>query len=93
MAVGGLFMAACGWASADPTAPGATPDTKPATTVAPAVAQAPKEDKVVCKTEIPTGSRLGGHSVCMKKSEWEAQAQAAQRQRVFAPPAGISGVK
>jgi hypothetical protein len=78
-------------ASAEPTLITVTPPEKAATTVAPAIAQASPEDKMVCKTETPTGSRLGGHRVCMKKSDWQAQAQDARRQRDFAPPAGIAG--
>lgn len=79
-------------AQTDPAA--ATPPvTSQATTVAPATFKASPEDKVVCKTEIPTGSRLGGQKVCMKKSDWAAQAQDVRRQRQFAPPAGIAGAK
>jgi hypothetical protein len=61
------------------------------TTVAPVVARANPEDKVVCRAQVETGTRLGGHKVCMKKSDWEAQAADARRQRDFAPPAGIAG--
>lgn len=70
-------------------APAAT--ASPVTTVAPVVAQASPEDKVVCRSQIEIGTRLGGHKVCMKKSDWEAQAADARRQRDFAPPAGIAG--
>jgi len=75
------------------TEPGAATPPASATTVAPATVKASPEDKVVCKTEIPTGSRLGGQKVCMKKSDWTAQAQDVRRQRQFAPPAGIAGAK
>lgn len=35
------------------------------------VAAAPTdESKIVCKTVLPTGSRLGGKRVCMTKAEW-----------------------
>jgi len=82
--IAACLLAGPALAAGDPPAPAAT-------TVAPAVAQANPEDKQICKVETPTGSRLGGHKVCMKKSDWDAEAQASQRQRVFAPPAGISG--
>lgn len=77
------------------TEPGAAtpPASGQATAVAPATVKASPEDKVVCQTEIPTGSRLGGQKVCMKKSDWTAQAQDVRRQRQFAPPAGIAGAK
>ncbi|MGH7023522.1 MAG: hypothetical protein ACREEB_08025 [Caulobacteraceae bacterium] len=57
-----------------------------ATTTASAAVKFNPEDKVVCKYEVPSGSRLGGHRVCMKKSDWEAQALAARNARDFAPP-------
>ncbi|HEY2481849.1 MAG TPA: hypothetical protein VGI30_06580 [Caulobacteraceae bacterium] len=62
-----------------------------ATTGAPATVKANPDDKIVCKTETPIGSRLGGKRVCMKKSDWEAQSLDARRQRDFAPPAGLTG--
>jgi len=31
----------------------------------------PEENKTVCKTVTPTGSRLGGKRVCMTKKEWK----------------------
>ena len=43
-----------------------------------AKAAANPADKVICKTEMPIGSRLGGRRVCMTKLQWEAQSQAAQ---------------
>jgi hypothetical protein len=63
----------------------------PVTTVAPVVARANPEDKVECRSQIDIGTRLGGHKVCMKRSDWEAQAADSRRQRDFGPPAGIAG--
>ena len=77
-------------AQTDPAAATAASSSQ-ATTVAPVTAKANPEVKVVCKYQTPTGSRLGGERVCMKQSDWKAQAAEARRQRVFAPPAGISG--
>ncbi|HEY1878377.1 MAG TPA: hypothetical protein VGG68_00445 [Caulobacteraceae bacterium] len=63
------------------------PASRPATTVSPAnvngVAQvtnygAAADTKMICKTETPVGSRLGGHRVCMTKADWEKQARSAQ---------------
>jgi len=82
----GLVALALTQAVADP----APPQTA-ATTVAPVTAKANPEDKVVCKYQTQTCSRLGGERVCMKQSDWKAQAAEARRQRDFAPPAGISG--
>ena len=95
-----ITLAAAATASmslADPvpaTAPPATQATAlPATTVAPATVNASPEDKIVCKYEVPIGSRLGGHKVCQKKSEWEAQSLEDRNKREFGHPAGIAGVK
>lgn len=36
-----------------------------------------KKDPIVChQTAATTGSRLGGHRVCMKASEWQKQQEA-----------------
>lgn len=35
-------------------------------------------DKIVCKTEETTGTRLGGHRVCATESEWREQAEQTQ---------------
>ena len=48
----------------------------------PAPAPAPpakKKDPVICKHQEETGSRLGGKSVCMTKSQWDEQRADAQR--------------
>jgi hypothetical protein len=71
--------------------PAAAPAAAQATTVAPATVTPKPEDKVICKTEVGTGSRLGAKKTCMKKSDWAVEAQAARRERDFAPPAGIAG--
>jgi len=42
-------------------------------------APAKKKDPVICKRQEETGSRLGGKSVCMTKSQWDAQRTDAQR--------------
>ena len=75
-----LALATGGTAMADPpVAPAsAAPTTAQATDVAPTVAKPAPGDKVICKYEVPTGSRLAGHKTCMKKSDWDAQAAAAQ---------------
>ena len=36
------------------------------------------DTKMICKTETPIGSRLGGHRVCMTKADWEKQSRNAQ---------------
>ncbi len=36
------------------------------------------DTKMICKTETPVGSRLGGHRVCMTKADWEKQSRTAQ---------------
>jgi hypothetical protein len=86
MCAASLLIATSAIAATDPA-----PAPAPSTTVAPAIVRAPPEDKVVCKTEVATGSRLGGQKICMKKSDWAAQAADARRQRDFGPPAGIAG--
>ena len=74
VASGVLVLGAAGAVLADPPAPPANPPAQASTTVSPAVSNA-QPDKVVCKYEVPTGSRLGGHKTCMKKSDWDLQAR------------------
>jgi hypothetical protein len=93
LALPAILMAAATAALAagePPANPSAT--VQASTTVAPATVRPQPEDKVICKTEVATGSRLGGVRRCMKKSDWEVEAQAARRERTFAAPAGIAGV-
>lgn len=35
-------------------------------------------DKIVCKTEETTGTRLGGHRVCATETEWRELAEQTQ---------------
>lgn len=51
----------------------------PAPAPAPPAPTAKKKDPVICKRQEETGSRLGGKSVCMTKSQWDAQRTDAQR--------------
>lgn len=87
-----LMAGASGAARADPTAPPVTAPAAPSspTTVGPAPAAANPEDKVICKTEVPTGSRFG-HRVCMRKTDWDLQTQDARHKLDFAPPSATSG--
>lgn len=56
--------------------------TPAATPAAPApAASKPASDpdqKMICKTEESTGSRLGGHKVCMTKAQWAEQSKDAK---------------
>lgn len=36
------------------------------------------DTRMICKTETPIGSHLGGHRVCMTKADWEKQSRAAE---------------
>jgi len=70
----------------------ATPIAAPAATAAAitaaTAAKANPQDKMICKSQTPIGSRLRGHKVCLKKSDWEAQSREAQDtmdQRVGSP--------
>lgn len=63
------------------------PAARPATTVSPANVNgvapvtnygAAADTKMICKTETPVGSHLGGHRVCMTKADWEQQSRNAQ---------------
>jgi Flp pilus assembly protein CpaB len=80
-----LLIAGQGAALAD-TKPAATQATPAATAKAPAN----PDDKVICKYQVPTGSRLGGHRVCMTKAQWTAQANSARDAMTFRP-SGPSG--
>jgi hypothetical protein len=44
-----------------------------------AKAKVAADDPVVCRTEAETGSRIRKNKICMKKSQWEAQREAARR--------------
>lgn len=88
----GLFLAAAGGAVQAQTMISAPPDA-PVAAAAPAAATAPAkpakpdpEDKIICKTEVPTGSRLGGKTTCMKRREWEQMAADARDQQNHANP-------
>jgi hypothetical protein len=79
---GVLILAAAGAALADPPAPPASPTqtatAAPVAKVAAAKAANARDDqKVVCKYEQVTGSRLEGHKVCMTKADWAAQSSSA----------------
>jgi hypothetical protein len=63
------------------------PASRPATTVSPANVNgvapitnygAAADTKMICKTETPVGSHLGGRRVCMTKADWEKQSRSAQ---------------
>ena len=73
----------------------------------PAVAQSPAQtaaqvqpqtspnsaDKIVCRTEETTGTRLGAHKVCAKLSEWREQAEQSQQatQKIQQQDSGVCG--
>ena len=38
----------------------------------------PAKAKLICKTIVPTGSRLGGERTCAPKSEWDRLAAETQ---------------
>lgn len=38
----------------------------------------PPDDKIICKTITPTGSRLGGTRTCAPKREWDRLAAETQ---------------
>jgi hypothetical protein len=70
-------------ATVAPAAPAATAGA--GTTVSPAVVKPDPQEKVICKREEETGSRLGSQKICMTKAQWDQQANSAQqyfRQRV-----------
>ena len=39
-----------------------------------------KADRVICRTQGATGSRLGGAKICKTAREWEAQRQGAKQE-------------
>jgi hypothetical protein len=88
-----VALATASSALADPPATLPESQAAPATIPSPATANSPAtakgvtsvasygaipDTKMICKTEVPTGSRLGGHRVCMTKRDWDAQAAAAR---------------
>jgi uncharacterized protein YfaQ (DUF2300 family) len=58
-----------------------TPTTQASSPSVPAQVPAarPKKDPIICKHEEEMGSRLGGKSVCMTKSQWDDQAAQARQ--------------
>jgi hypothetical protein len=85
-----LMAMAVGVARADPP-PAVASAPSAGTAVSPVTVKANPEDKVICKTEVPTGSRLGGHRTCMRKSDWDAQTQDARHKMDFRPPTATAG--
>ncbi|MEO8812910.1 MAG: hypothetical protein ABI376_08380 [Caulobacteraceae bacterium] len=73
-AIAGLLFAA-----AIPAVAAAQTRTSPAAETAKPAVKTSYTDEKVCKTEEVTGSRLGGHRVCMTRGQWEAQAADAAR--------------
>jgi hypothetical protein len=56
------------------------PAAQPQTTAPQTAAVDPEADEVVCRHEAPpTGTRLGGHTVCHKRSEWQAMEADSQK--------------
>ena len=84
---------------ATPAQPAAT--TTPATTAAtpattPADPNAPDPNKVICKRQQVTGTRLGNTKICMTKKEWDDLAHQTARdlqgvQRQNPSRSGIDG--
>ncbi|HEY2177963.1 MAG TPA: hypothetical protein VGH15_05220 [Caulobacteraceae bacterium] len=73
-----VFVSASGVALAQ-TDPAAAPAASAAGIAAPpAKPVGNPDDKVVCKMLTPTGSRLGGHKVCMTKAQWQQQSDQAR---------------
>ena len=59
------------------TAP-ATADGAPAAAAAKPRKDPNDPDRMICKTERPTGSRLGGEKTCMTKAQWDDFARETQ---------------
>jgi hypothetical protein len=85
-----LMTAAClaAWsipgALADSAGPSAASPVEPVASAAPtAAAAAPaataEEDPVICRTRVETGTIGRKQKVCMTKSQWDAQREAARR--------------
>jgi hypothetical protein len=86
-----LMAVASGAVRADPTPPATTTAASSSPNrVAPATVVANSDDKVICKTEVPTGTHFG-HRVCMRKSDWDFQTQDARHKMDFRPPSVSSG--
>ena len=55
----------------------ATAAAPPATTEVAAVP--PDDAKIICRTVVPTGSRIGGERVCLPKREWRRLHESGQQ--------------
>jgi hypothetical protein len=80
MIVAIALAAAISGAAADPAppAPATTPPTAAVSSPSPYKSSASQKDpnKVVCRSEETTGSRLGAMRVCMTNAQWEERAAA-----------------
>jgi hypothetical protein len=52
----------------------AAPVAAPAVSAAPTAVASNPDTKIICKEEETTGTRLGGHKVCMTRAQWRANA-------------------
>jgi hypothetical protein len=72
-----LSLAAPSLADPGQNTPGVAPSS---TTTASTTDSAHDPNKIICHTEVPTGSRLGGHKVCRTRAEWADIARDAKDQ-------------
>jgi len=68
----GLVFACMPCALAEDTTAQTSSSTSPA-------ASAETADPVICRREQQMGSRIGGHEVCLKKSQWEQRSMEDRR--------------
>jgi hypothetical protein len=94
-------LTAAGVASAEPTLITVVPPEKATSTAPQASAPGPAkakqarlrdDQKMVCRTEpAATGSRLGGHRICLTQFDWDELHRAARDQMNHAPEWDPSG--
>jgi hypothetical protein len=77
MIVSVIALLAAGVAASDVPPPSSAPPPKPATLASKGSDQ-DKQNQIICKTEIPTGSRLGGVRECHTKAQWDEQTRQAR---------------
>jgi hypothetical protein len=95
MIISVFALMAATMASDGSAAPQATTVSPPAaTSTAPAPKVQDPNDKMVCRTILPTGSRLGGTKVCKTQGEWAEISRNARNMVTSAQMSGMqTGVK
>ena len=79
IAAGCFVLGACATAPSEGASASAVAAESPETTQTAAAETGLDPDKMICKRQKVTGSRLGGREVCKTRREWDQQSAEARR--------------